>query len=185
MCLSRSADHNLAEAASYAAAAGMPFNRMTTLHWERAGVVDGLAATQRFIKALARLTRSRGHAFACLWVRENGPAKGEHLHILWHGPSDFPDLSKQLNRIMTGCGAKRRAGVRDTRAIGRGLSVATGGGENYRANLDRGIEYVCKGADGEVLLALGRKHEPGGEIVGKRCGVSRNIDRDARTKARW
>jgi hypothetical protein len=182
MCLSRSADDNLAEAASYAAAAGMPFNRMTTLHWERAGVADPLAATGRFIKAISRLTRSRGYAFACLWVRENGPTKGEHVHILWHGPSHFPDLSKQLRRIMTGCGARWAAGVRDTRAIGRGLSVAASGGEDYRANLDRGVEYVCKGADGEVLLALGREHQLGGEIVGKRCGVSRNIDREARTR---
>ncbi|WP_150125953.1 hypothetical protein [Brevundimonas sp. LM2] len=60
----------------------MPFNRMTTVHWEKGGVTDGLAATRRLIKALSRLIRSRGHAFACLWVRESGPDKGEHVHIL-------------------------------------------------------------------------------------------------------
>jgi CheY-like chemotaxis protein len=70
----------------------------------------------------------------------------------------------------------------DTQDKITGLTV---GGDDYRANLSRGVEYVCKGADGEVLLTLGRSHEPGGEIVGKRCGVSRNIDRHARlaTKA--
>ena len=90
-----------------------------------------------------------------------------------------------LRRILKGCGAKWKEGVRDTRAIGRGLNTATAGGEEYRANLNLGVEYVCKGADGEVLLTLGRRHEPVGEIIGKRCGVSRNIDQTARSKARW
>lgn len=100
-----------------------------------------------------------------------------------NGPScKRPGVCPRFRQILKRCGAHWKDGVRDTRANGRGLNTATAGGEDYRANLSRGVEYVCKGADGEVLLTLGRKHEPGGEIVGKRCGVSRNIDRSARIR---
>ena len=101
------------------------------------------------------------------------------------GLVDLHDLQKRLNRIMKACGAKWKKGVRDARAAGRGLQTAMTGDDDYRANLNKGVEFVCKGAEGEVLLLLGRKHAPGGEAVGKQCGVIRNIDRTAREKAGW
>jgi len=183
LAISDKADENLNDAAAFAKAAGMPFNRHTTIHWESAGVTDAAAATRHFMKVLARLIRARGYAFAGLWARENGPDKGEHVHILWHGPEDLPELSGWLRRIMKACGARRKAGVYYTRAVGRVLGAASAGGADYQVNLDAIVDYLRKGADGELLASLDRRREPGGEIVGKRCGVTQNIDKAARAKA--
>jgi hypothetical protein len=43
------------------------------------------------------------------------------------------------------------------------------------------LDYVLKGADDAARERLGiRREEPGGVIVGKRCGVSQNIGPEAR-----
>ncbi len=42
----------------------MPFNRFTTVHWQAAGVADGLKATGRFLKLLGDWLRSNGYPIA-------------------------------------------------------------------------------------------------------------------------
>ena len=79
------------------------------------------------------------------------------------------------------------AGVTHSRRIGLSLSHAdqTGyGGETYRLNLAEVLDYVLKGAgdDAREKLSL-RRREPGGVIVGKRCGTSQNIGEKARRRA--
>ena len=93
---------NIIEAAQYAAAIGLPFNRHVTIHWERAGVHDNraAAATGRFLKLAGDWIAKRGPQFeynqrkskrlariAWAWVRENGDGKGSHVHILMHLPT--------------------------------------------------------------------------------------------------
>ena len=93
---------NIIEAAQFAAAIGLPFNRHVTIHWERAGVHDNraAAATGRFLKLAGDWIAKRGPQFeynqrkskrlariAWAWVRENGDGKGSHVHILMHLPT--------------------------------------------------------------------------------------------------
>jgi hypothetical protein len=175
------AAHNLIEATLYADWAGMPFNRFTTVHWQAAGVMDGLKATSRFLKLLGDWLRANGFPFAYVWVRENGYGKGEHVHILWHGPADFPAFRRLLRRWLKACGAVRRKGVCHTVSIARSLHSAVAGGDDYRANLTRVLDYHVKGADRAARASLGiKRFEPGGEVTGKRCGVSVNIGPAAR-----
>ena len=97
--LSLSQARNIIEAAQYAAAIGLPFNRHVTIHWERAGVSDNraAAATGRFLKLAGdwvakrnshsknnQLKSKRPVRIAWAWVRENGDGKGSHVHILMH-----------------------------------------------------------------------------------------------------
>lgn len=171
----------LLEAASFAVSAGMAFNRFTTIHWQAAGVDDALTATGAFLKRLGDAVRASGSRFAYLWVREAGATKGEHVHILWHGPADFPAFSRRVRDWLKACGANRAKGVCLTRPVGRTLGGAVSGRDDYRVNLLEVLDYVLKGADAATRESLGvRRQEPGGEIVGKRCGTSANIGRAAR-----
>lgn len=111
LAISKTAARALIEATLFAEAAGMPFNRFTTIHWQAACVADGLLASRQFLKRLANLTRSNGGRFACIWIRENGDSKGEHVHILWHGPNDLPKLGRWIRATLKTCGATRRRGV--------------------------------------------------------------------------
>ena len=179
---------NVHEAAWFALAIGLGFNRHTTIHWERGRVKNGLRATMRFLQLASSWVRSQGGEWAYVWVRENGPDKGEHVHILMRIP---PALAEGFRRRQAGwikaCGAVRKAGVTYSERIGLSLSHAdqTGyGGETYRKDLAAVVDYVLKGAGNESRGKLGlRRREPGGVIVGKRCGTSQNIGEKARR--RW
>lgn len=175
----------LLEAASFAAEAGMPFNRFTTVHWQSAGVANALEATGGFLKRLGDAVKSGGGKFAYLWVRENGIGKGEHVHILWHGPADCPVFGRRQRGWLKAEGARRAKGVCLTRAIGRDVSSAFTGGGDYHGNMREALGYVLKGADEEARLKFQLwRFEPGGLVVGKRCGVSANIGPWARELAR-
>lgn len=175
--LSEADARKVLDAAHYAVMAGLPFNRFTTVHWERAGVADGLGATGRFLKLAGDWIRSRGGRAAWVWVREGGLAKGAHVHILMHLSPDLADGFNRRQRCwLRACGATWRAGVLFSRPIGRTLRHAMIGGDDYSANLGETLDYVLKGADTAARERLAiRRCEPGGETVGKRCGVSQNL----------
>ena len=175
--LSPSMARGLIEATGFAVRSGLPFNRMVTIHWEAGRVEDDLKATARFLKLAGDWVRRQGGVLAFLWVRENGPGKGRHVHILMHLP---PDLARAFNRCqrrwLRACGAIWRAGVLLSRPVARSLSHALTGGPDYDANLAEALGYLLKGADGPAREAFGiRRREAGGSVVGKRCGVSVNI----------
>ncbi|MBX9614905.1 MAG: hypothetical protein K2X25_04880 [Caulobacteraceae bacterium] len=178
----------LMAAVAFAETLGLPLSRFTTIHWERAGLRDGARATTAFKKELTRLAARRGYTLAFVWVRENGPGKGDHVHILWHGPApeDWPDLESCLRRAMKAAGAANINGVRRTLSVGRSLRAALAGGADYLANLGAVSGYMVKGASPEAMRTLGLdRSEPGGVVIGKRCGVSENIGETARTRAGW
>lgn len=159
----------------------MGFNRMTTVHWQHARVAEPLEATSRLLKLIGNAVRSAGGYFAYIWVRENGVAKGEHVHILWHGPADFPAYRKGNARWLMACGAEKRRGVSHTRAIGFSTDHVSYGDGAYCLNLAEALDYVLKGAEQQARARYGIKRcEPGGNIIGKRCGVSINIGPTAR-----
>jgi hypothetical protein len=175
------------EAALFAPQAGVPLNVFKTIHWQKAGVSDPLAATGRFLKLAGDWVRSRGGESAHVWAREAGDEKGEHVHILLYVP---PDLAKGLARRQRGwlqaCGADWRRGVILTRSIGRSLRHATAGevsGGDYQAHLKAVVGYVLKGGEPGALEALGlERMETTGAVVGKRAGVSQNLGPSARRR---
>jgi hypothetical protein len=176
-------------AAYFAPQIGLPLNSFRTIHWEKAGVADGLAATGRFLKLARDWVRSQGGGFACVWVREGGEMKGEHVHILMHVPPDLaPGFRRRLRGWLKACGAAWLRGVMFSRPVGRSLRHAMGGdvyGETYAGHLAAVVGYVVKGAepDAAARFGLGRV-EPGGRIVGKRSGCSANLGPMARRCAR-
>lgn len=183
---------NLIEAAHHATAIGLPFTRMMTVHWQAAGVpLEGMAAaTGRFTdlltKALARHgKRLSGSKTAWLWVHENGDGKGWHCHLLVHIPVELlPMVQKQRRRwlrLITGTPFKAR--VVKTDALGRRLGLETANPELLAANVEGALEYLLKGVAPDALIAASLKRlEPGGRIIGKRCGTSQNIGRKARSE---
>ncbi|MEG2312375.1 hypothetical protein [Brevundimonas sp.] len=181
--LSESQVAGLIEATHFAVAVGMPFNRFTTIHWGAAGVSEPMVATSLLLKGMGEAVRRSGSEFACIWARENGDGKGEHLHILWHGPADFPALRSEFSRTLKACGAARLKGVRETLSIARHLLAASNGSAVYQINLDGVLDYVLKGADKIARATHGVKREEfGGRVVGKRCGTTNNIGREARRR---
>ena len=119
--LSVSQTANIIAAAQFAAAIGLSFNRMVTIHWEHAGIADCRAAwaTGRFLKlagdwvAVQKLENNqrkskRAASIAWAWVRENGGGKGSHVHILMHFPAD-KITAKNGSRVANNTPRKQRA----------------------------------------------------------------------------
>ena len=117
---------NIIEAAQFAAAIGLPFNRHVTIHWERAGIPDSKAAsaTGRFLKLAGdwiakrhpqlenNQQKSNGAArIAWVWVRETGDTKGNHVHILLHVPTDMNTGEKRGQRLADNTPGKQRKGL--------------------------------------------------------------------------
>jgi hypothetical protein len=177
------ADRVTIEAASIAAAAGIPLNRHITVHWERAGVPDNraAAATGAFIKLASQFLQKRGEPFAYAWIRENDDGdgcKGSHVHILAHVRPDAAAAFVRMQRrwLERVTGNPYRAGVIRTRRIGGWLRAAETAPELYRENLGAIVSYVVKGASSEAASALGlERHGEGGRIIGKRSSRSQNL----------
>lgn len=168
----------LVEAAQRAMAIGMPFNRHLTVHWVKGGLTDAQAAeaTGRIVKLITDWVRARGGAVPYVWVRENGPDKGSHVHILLHIPEGLGmRSSRRWFRISTKC-ARPRNGAVDTRCIGGTARAAASGSEWYQANLAKLISYLLKGVDERTGRALGLDEwGEGGDIAGKRLSISSKL----------
>jgi len=165
---------SLIAAAKRAGAIGRPFNRVITVHWETAGLTDAEAmwATTAFLKYWREWL---GGQTAYLWTRENGGGKGSHLHILAHLPEGREIEGRRSMRwIVRVTGKPYRRGVIMTEKIGGARQPA---GALYSENLGTLLAYVLKGAEPEAAAALGIDHKHGGRIIGKRCGISRNLAR--------
>jgi len=172
----------LIAAMAFAERIGLPLSRFTTVHWESAGVGDEVRATGRFLKTLGEAARRRGYPFAYFWTRENGPGKGGHLHLLWHGPADWPDLERCLRKAMKAAGVTRRvARVRRTYSVGRSLRAAMVDNPAFLTNLAAVQGYIIKGASEAARMTLKLERAgAGGRVIGKRCGVSENLQPAAR-----
>ena len=170
---------NLKAAERHAGAIGLPFTRMISIHWQAAGVpLAGMAkATGRFTDLMAKaLARHGGTAW--LWVHENCGPKGGHCHLLAHVPAKHV---KRLTGLQRGWLRRitlhsYRARVIYSRPIGKRLGVEASDPADYAINLAVVLAYVLKGASPEAAsqFALVRL-EPGGRVIGKRCGTSQNI----------
>ena len=179
---------NLTAAARHAGAIKLPLNRMVTIHWEAAGVplAGGAKATGRFLDLLTKWLARHKSRTAWLWVHEGGDGKGGHCHLLAHVPPECVkaltgQLRGWLGRI-TGNPYLRR--VIHSKPIGGRLGLERGNPDVHAINLEAALSYVLKGASPEAAsqFALERL-EPGGRVIGKRCGTSQNIGAKARKAA--
>lgn len=176
---------NLKAAERHSRLIGLPLTRMLTIHWEAAGQpFRGMAkATGRFLDLLTKWLKRKGRRTAWLWVHENGDGKGWHAHILAHVPADLVQeltgkVKGWLSRIT---GKTYRKSVIHSKPIGKRLGVEVTNPSDHAINLEAALAYVLKGASPEAAsqFALERL-EPGGRVIGKRCGTSQNIGAKAR-----
>ena len=176
---------NLVAAACYAIEIDLPFTRMITIHWQSAGVpLERMAAaTGRFIDLLTKALARHGSKTAWLWVHENGDDKGGHCHLLIHvRAADVPIITRlQMGWLRRITGQRYRRRVIRSDAIGRKLGLDTSNPELWAENVKKTLGYVLKGIGHDAPLAASlARLEPGGRVIGKRCGTSQNIGRKAR-----
>lgn len=175
----------LTAAERHARRIGLSFTRMITIHWEAAGVpLDGMAAaTGRFTDLLTKALARHGSPTAWLWVHENGDGKGGHCHLLAYVPPRLVGVLTSLQRgwLRRISGNLYRARVIHSRPIGGKLGLEHGNRELHAINLDLAFAYILKGAEPKAASRFDLERlEPGGRIIGKRCGASQNIGQKAR-----
>ena len=177
----------LLAAARHASVIGLPFTRLITIHWQASGVplASMAAATGRFTGLLTKALAHRRSKTAWLWVHENGDGKGGHCHLLAHiRASDVPAvkrLQRRWLRSITGRQYRRRVIKGDP--IGRRLGLEATNPALLAENVITTLGYLLKGiaVDAPQAAALA-KLQPGGRIIGKRCGCSQNIGNKARNE---
>jgi hypothetical protein len=179
---------NIIAAGEFTAAEHRPLNRHTTIHFEAAQIADPVRAIGQYLKLAGDWLRTQGAVFAYIWVREAGEKKGEHVHILMHVRPDLVSAFARRERgWRTRIGAARALGAFHSSAVGRSYRHAVTGiqyGERYSDHLGEVIGYLVKGAERRAVDALGlTRVEPGGELWGKRSGMSENIGRAARRRS--
>ena len=176
---------SLIAATAHAQAIGLPFTRMITIHWQSAGVplANMVWATGRFVDLLSKAIARFGSRTAWLWVHEGGREKGGHCHLLAYVPPEFVTRLKRLQmrwlRLITDRPYKDK--VIRSKPIGGRLGLELSNPELHAANLVAALCYHLKGLRPEHSsgFALPRL-EPGGRVIGKRCGTSQNIGAKAR-----
>jgi hypothetical protein len=180
---------NLKAAKRHAEMIGLPFTRMTSIHWEAAGVpLEGMSkATGHFTDLLTKALKRRGAATAWLWVHENAPGeghdKGGHCHLLFHVPADLVPVVTGLQRgwLRRITGQPYRARVIHSKPIGGRLGLEAGNPDLHAVNLEVALAYILKGASPDAASQFGAERlKPGGRVIGKRCGTSQNIGAAAR-----
>ncbi len=176
---------NLIEATRHAERIGLPFTRMITIHWQSAGVpLNAMAAaTGRYLDLFSKTLSRHQSPTAWLWVHENGRNKGGHCHLLAHVPAGLVPIITRLQKrwLKRIVGKPYRSRVIRSRPIGGRLGLENGNPPLHASNLENALRYVLKGADAEAGAAFSLERlEPGGRIIGKRCGVSQNTSAKAR-----
>jgi hypothetical protein len=176
---------NLKAAERHAEKIGLPFTRMISIHWQAAGVpLAGMAkATGRFTDLMAKALARHGSGTAWLWTHEGGEGKGGHCHLLAHVPAAFVPVLMRLQKgwLRKITGKPYRARVIHSRPIGGRLGLEVGNPDLHASNLEAALAYLLKGASPEAASRCGiGRLEPGGHIIGKRCGTSQNIGAKAR-----
>jgi hypothetical protein len=158
---------------------------MISIHWEAAGVpLSGMAkATGRFLDLLTKALARHGSGTAWLWVHENCGPKGGHCHLLAYVPADLVSVITKLQRgwlrLISGQPYQKR--VIASRPIGGRLGLEVTNPDLLAANVEAALAYMLKGANRRAALQFNLKRlQPGGRIIGKRCGVSQNIGPKAR-----
>lgn len=159
---------------------------MLTVHFDAGGISDPVKATGQLLKLMGDWLRCYNTGITAVWVREAGPTKGEHVHILLSIP---PPILRSFTRMQRGwfkkIGAAWKRGVYKSRPIGGSHKLAFNQDTTdlYKQALTGALHYLLKGADTQARAAHGIvKRQDGGELWGKRCGTTENIGRAARLR---
>jgi hypothetical protein len=185
---------NLWAALGHAERLGLRPNWTLDIHYERGGLADPYlcwsASLQRFLKLIRDWAAAHGERTAYLWSTEHVRgvgAIGVHTHLLIHVP---PSLDKRFKELIRKWGRqsslsmKSPSKVLNPQRIGKGNATLKAAAGKLR--------YISKDLEpaGLALLApfkrLDGKPQISGEgastqgVLGKKVGVSRNLDRAAR-----
>jgi hypothetical protein len=136
---------------------------------------DAAAATGRFVKLIRDWARKNGGAVPYAWIRETGPGKGTHSHILLHLPEGLmlKRTRQWFRQAVRLAGPVPKRAVRSER-IGGTARSCEGESEWYLSNLARLLAYLLKGSDQATAVRLGLdRWGEGGRIIGKRVSISR------------
>jgi hypothetical protein len=138
-------------------------------------------------KTTKMLNREGMDQVAFIWVLEDAPKKGRHLHWQINTPYRLHSRLKEF-LANAGCFSRNRWGM-------RGEAIRISGHRNMGAKKRAGtLVYALKGlqpttelpgTDDGIFDPLGITTERSRPIFGKRCGTSQNIGRAARRKAGW
>lgn len=129
-------------------------------------------------RALAR----HGSCTAWLWIHESGDGKGGHCHLLVHVPAELVPTLAGLQRgwLRRITGKPYRARVVHSKPVGGRLGLEASNPDLHAINLHAALAYVLKGVGPDAALRFGLERlEPGGRVIGKRCGTSQNIGPNA------
>ena len=148
-----------------------------------------VTATGRFTGLLTKSLARHGSSTAWLWTHENvsgnGYDEGGHCHLLVHVPAYLVPVVMALQRgwLRRITGQPYRARVIHSKPIGGRLGLEADNPALHAINLEAALAYVLKGARPDVASQFGLERlEPGGRVIGKRCGTSQNIGAKARIK---
>ena len=179
-CFKRLKAVQLVEAAQRALVIGLPFNRHLTVHWTKANLTDAqaAAATGRMVKLIRDWVHKHGGEIAYVWVRENGPRKDSHSHILLHVPEGLSmAFTRRWYKRVTGWPSRVPGRALKCVCIGGTARAALSGSDWYLANLAWLVGYLVKGSDARTSEALGlSRSDEGGTIIGKRVAISLNLN---------
>lgn len=161
---------------------------MLTVHFDAAGIADPVRAMGQLLKLMGDWLRCYNSGITAVWVREAGPEKGEHVHILLSlPPNKVTAFNRRQRAWFKRIGAVWKAGVYLSRSIGGSHKAAfcDVSADLYQQELSGALDYLLKGADAKARASHGiRRCEDGGELWGKRCGTTENIGRAARDRFR-
>ena len=174
---------DLIEAGDLAEAIGLRFNRHWIVHYAKAGIDehDAMRFIGRLLKLAGDYARRHGGRLAAIWVREGGPGKGGHVHILMHLSTGL-SLRGRSRRWIGLAGGRCVHKVSRVRPVAGIIGAAEGDSEHYRHNVGNVRRYLLKNVDVASGRDLGLKHKgQSGLIVGKRCGWTQNIGKSERS----
>jgi hypothetical protein len=168
--------NNLLEALRFSDEQGHPLNLAITAHWL---LFNGrLSGEQRLANAQERLRHSfnrRGHDLYWYWVRERS-GDTDHTHLHAHDP--FNDDGITFEHLLL------RALAPDGEAADYAVLVKpTGSGQRGSGGPLGWWRYLAKGLHPVEAISHHVKPRRQGDITGKRCGMTENLNRAARMRA--
>lgn len=144
-----------------------PLNRFITIHYDD---IADKKYPQKFITKLLEHTRKwlqrRGLEVAYLWVIENAPIKGIHVHLMINIPEGHQvAYKKALRKWLPFEWSKTRVDIKRTQHPQFGKLHSLSG-------LYGRLRYVCKGVDpNQAIFNITPKYQ--GKVFGRRWGISR------------
>lgn len=157
----------LSEGWHHAARLGLRLNLMLTLRPldEDMTPSDHCRAYAALRNKVGVYARQHGFRPAFIWSREANPdGEGEHLHMLVHVPEKW-----RKHFIETAIGWWPGPGEMDIRPASQ-KTVITDDGMPHSA-----LTYLCKQMDNRTRWKRGLRYQKGGEVLGKRAGVSATL----------